>query len=168
MFSKVAALIAKKKKLTFAVIGILVLGVLVSFMLLSGFSKPPATTKPPVVGLNTFRVVSAQPIGTVASLNTLLPISVKFSDALGTNVSGMRITISPSIPFETYVLTTQPEVLWVVPAPSSTGQEYGWIDGVEYTVVIAKGSQNSSGALLDEEYTFSFTNATENITMYAQ
>ena len=120
------------------------------------------------MGVNALEVVSADPIGEVKSLNTLFPVSIRFNASIGTDVSGILVSIVPNVPFDKYVLSTYPNVLWVEPKPVDKAEEYGWVDGVKYTILIGKGSKSFSGAILEEDYSFSFSNSTEGVSMFAE
>jgi hypothetical protein len=165
MFKKIINLITRKKKL---VIVVVVSVVLISLLILSSTIKPSVVTKPPVVGVNTLEIIGAEPTGEVKSLNTTFPVSVKFNEDLGTDVSGIHVTIVPNIPFDKYVLSTQPTVLWLEPLPDNKSQEYGWLEGVKYTVLVEKGSKSSSGAIVEKDFSFSFSNSAEGVSMFVK
>ncbi|MFA5881044.1 MAG: hypothetical protein WC834_02520 [Eubacteriales bacterium] len=167
MSSKFINLIVGSKRWAVLLALLILAGLLSSFLFLRP-GEPPVLTKPPVVGVNTLKVISANPMGNTSSLNTLFPVSVKFSESLGSDLSGIYVDISPAVPFDKYVVSSLPDALWLAPRPVSTAETRGWVDGVTYTVLIEKGSKISSGAVLKEDYSFSFSNSTEGVSMFAE
>jgi len=140
--------------------GFALLVLIVSYILTADYFKPPV--KPPVVGVSVLSVFSATPQGEVRTINLAFPMMVKFSQALGSDTSGMLVSIEPEIPIEKFVVTSEPNVLWIGPA----GRDV-WADGVKYTITIKKGSKNESGAVLNEDYSFSFSATTQGVSMLA-
>lgn len=164
MFKKLFSPAASKKKIF--LIGLSV-GLICVLFYLAFFSPKtaPNVSKPPVIEINRLEVLGAGPTGNVEDFNTLFPVSVKFSDVLDPNGTGILVDITPSIPIEKYVLTTYPETLWVQPSTDHKAETYGWVDGTTYTITIKKGSKSPGGAVLQEDYSFSFTNIVSEIDL---
>lgn len=158
-------IVKRNKKFIGAMLAFLVFGAIVVYVNFFIPKAPEPTTKPPVVSANFVTVVSSDPAGDIKTLNRLFSASVKFSENIGTDLSGLIVSISPSIGFNKYVVSAEPETLWIEPV--SSGVDPGWQDDVLYTVIIRKGSTISNGAVLKEDYSFTFSNSTVGITMYA-
>lgn len=135
------------------------------FVLLSNYIKPRQPVNPPVVGVNKMEVLGVGPEGDVETIDPTFSVLVKFNENLDGKTDGMLITISPDISFEMFVTSSQPNVLRIVPLVKETDAVIGWVDGTTYTITVKKDSKTSSGAVLNEDYSFSFTRRTENINL---
>lgn len=156
--------IRRNKKFIIYAAGVVVVSLLVYIVFfMPGIQQ--LTTKPPVVSVNSITVVGSRPAGNIKTLNRLFSASVKFSESIGTDLSGINVFVSPSIGVKKYSVSAEPETLWIEPV--NTGVDPGWKDDVSYTITIKKGSTISSGAVLKEDFSFSFSNSTAGITMYA-
>lgn len=155
-----------KRAAIFILVPFIIIVAVIVFILFFGRGESPVSTKPPVVSVNRLEVLSASPQGEVQTLSRLFPVSVKFNEDLGGSTSGILVAIVPNVPFETYVISSQPSTLWIKPSVKSTNAT-GWVDKTEYTVSIKKGSETSDGAILKEDFSFSFVNRTEGISMFA-
>ena len=60
-----------------------------------------------------------------------------------------------------YVVSSKPDILRI--APENINADSGWVDDVQYTVVIKKGSTISNGAVLKDDYTFTFINSIKEL-----
>ncbi len=150
-------------------LGLLVLSVAV---LSTVFLAPKDTTEqpvtPPVVSkTEDLSIVSVSPVGNFESLDVLQPIAVEFNRDISSDGSGVVITASPTIRLKKYVLSSNPKVLWIQPAVVQSKEIQGWLDDVEYTITVGRGSRSADGASLKDSYIFKFRNSPENVYMMA-
>jgi len=148
-------------------LGLLVLSVVVLFTVFlapKDITEQPVT--PPVVSkTEELSVVSVSPVGNFESLDVLQPIAVEFNRDIGSDGNGVVITTSPTIRLKKYVLSPNQKVLWIQPAVVQSKEVQGWLDDVEYTITVGKGSISVDGAVLKDSYIFKFRNSPGNVYM---
>lgn len=149
------------------ILGLLVIVAVVIYLIFftteTTIDKP--TTPPVVSKTEGLSVVNTTPVGNIESLDVLYPIAVEFNTDLDGNADGIVVTTVPSIRLKKYVLSSNPKTLWIEPAVTQSKDVQGWLDGVEYTITVARGSKSLSGLVLENNYSFKFRNSSENTYM---
>lgn len=154
----------KKRKLIIAGIGLFILALAVYSFIIDPV-RTPEVIKPPVVEVNKMEVLNASPAGKLGDMNSLFSVSVKFSENLEPSGNGILVEIVPYVPYKKYVLNTYPDTLWIQPSTEIQADHYGWVDDIQYTVLIKKGSIGGSGSMLQDNYTFTFKNSVGEINL---